>query len=114
MLCYVFFLALGPTLEAGGHVRVDIVERLLGPEAKRYVRLLAIALVVAFGAIFLWKLYVATAETFESNEVFPTATPMPVKFIWVIGPIGAAQFVLTGISMGLDECFPRTAAVSPK
>lgn len=114
MLCYVFFLALAPTLEAGGHVRVDIVERLLKPAVKRYLTILAYALIVVFGLIFLWKLYVAAAETFESNEVFPTATPMPVKFIWVIGPIGAAQFVLTGISMGIDEWTGRATPAGAK
>lgn len=114
MLCYVFFLALAPTLEAGGHVRVDIVERLLNPAARRYLALLAIALVVVFGLIFLWKVYVAAAETFESNEVFPTATPMPVKFVWVVGPVGVAQFVLTAIVLGFDAWTDRTARAGPE
>jgi TRAP-type C4-dicarboxylate transport system permease small subunit len=109
MLCYLFFLALGPALEAGAHVQVDIVERLLPPGPRRWVGLLALAMVLGFGAVFLWKLFVAAAETFESNEVFPTATAMPVKFIWVIGPIGAAQFMLTALSLGIDLLRQDTA-----
>lgn len=106
MLCYLFFLALGPALEAGTHVQVDIVERLLPPGPRRWVGLVAVALILSFGAVFLWKLYVAAAETFESNEVFPTATAMPVKFIWVIGPIGAVQFLLTALALAADLLRP--------
>ena len=107
MLCYLFFLALGPALEAGAHVQVDLVERMLPAGIRRWVGLIALGMVLAFGAVFLWKLYVAAAETVESGELFPTATALPVMFVWLVGPVGAAQFVLTAISIGLERLRPN-------
>lgn len=97
MLVYMFFLALAPALESGAHVNVDLFTEALPPAMRRYVAIMGWGLVIVFGAVFLWKLWEATAEVFDSNELFPTATPMRVKYVWVIGPVGAAQFILTAI-----------------
>ena len=97
LLVYLFFLALAPALQSGSHVTVDLFNELLPVGLQRRLLLLGHVLLVAFGCVFFWQLFVAAREAFADNELFPTATPMRVKYVWVIGPIGCAQFVLTAI-----------------
>lgn len=98
MLVYLFFLALAPALEAGSHVSVDLFRELVPPRYRRGVLVLGGALTVAFGAI-LWKMLLNdTIEAFADDNPFPASTiPMKMKYIWVIGPVGVAQFVLTAL-----------------
>ena len=95
MLMYLFFLALAPALESGSHVTVDLFNQILPARLKRPLAILGCVLVVAFGTVLLIQLLHATVEAFEDNNLFPTATPMRVKYIWIVGPVGTAQFVAT-------------------
>jgi len=97
LLVYMFFLALAPALETGGHVSVDIIEQWVSPQAWRRLRVAAVALTAVFGCILLWQLTRATVDVFVSNEMFPTAVPLRVKYVYWIGPVGALEFVLTAI-----------------
>lgn len=97
LLVYLFFLALAPALETGGHVSVDILEQWVSPQAWRRLRIAAMALTVVFGCILLWQLTRATVDVFVRDEMFPTAVPLRVKYVYWIGPVGALQFVLTAI-----------------
>ena len=98
MLVYLFFLALAPALEAGSHVSVDLFRQLVPPRLRHFVLVLGCALTVGFGAI-LWVMVLNdTIEAFADNNPFPASTiPMKMKYIWVVGPIGVAQFVLTAL-----------------
>ena len=98
MLVYLFFLALAPALEAGSHVSVDLFRQLVPQRYRRGMLLLGGALTVAFGAI-LWRMLLNdTVEAFADDNPFPASTiPMKMKYIWVIGPVGVAQFVLTAL-----------------
>ena len=98
MLVYLFFLALAPALEAGSHVSVDLFRQLVPPRLRRGVVVLGCTLTVAFGAILWIMLLNDTIEAFADNNPFPASTiPMKMKYIWVVGPIGVAQFVLTAL-----------------
>ncbi len=98
MLVYLFFLALAPTLQAGGHVSVDLFTRLIPQNSRGAVVILGAALTCFFGAVLFWMLLDETIEAFRDDIAFPASTiPVKVKYIWVIGPVGAAQFVLTAL-----------------
>ncbi len=108
LLVYLFFLALGPALEAGSHVSVDVVEHWVSAAAARRLRIAATLLTIAFGAIVLWQVSRATVDAVVRDEMFPTAVPMRVKYVYWIGPLGALQFVLTAIA-ALGELWTRSS-----
>lgn len=97
LLVYLFFLALAPALEAGTHVSVDVLTHWVSPAAARRLRIAASLLTILFGAIVLWQVTRATADAFVRDEMFPTAIPLRMKYVFWIGPLGALQFVLTAI-----------------
>ena len=97
LLVYLFFLALAPALESGSHISVDIFNQFLPARVKQPLFRFGSVLIIGFGAVFFWQLFAATSEAFADNQLFPTATPVRVKYVWIIGPIGALQFVLTAI-----------------
>ncbi len=96
MLVYLFFLALAPALEAGSHVSVDLFGQFISPRFRGGFVVLGGALTVMFGAVLFAMLLNETVEAFVDDNPFPASTiPMKVKYIWVIGPVGVAQFILT-------------------
>jgi len=97
LLVFLFFLALAPALQTGGHVSVDILQQWVSPMAWRRLRITAMTLTIAFGCILLWQLTRATVDVFETNELFPTAIPLRVKYVFWIGPVGTLEFLLTAI-----------------
>ncbi len=102
LLVYLFFLALAPALEAGAHVSVDVVLQWVSPAAARRLRITAMTLTVLFGAILLWQVTRAAVDVFVRDEMFPTAVPMRVKYVYWIGPVGTLQFLITAL-VGLCE-----------
>lgn len=107
MLCYLFFLALAPALESGHHVTVDLFERAWPDSFRRPAALAGWLFVIAFGAVLFLKLFEATYEAFVDNDLLPTAVPMKTKYVWMIGPIGALQFILTAIVLFGDALAGR-------
>jgi TRAP-type C4-dicarboxylate transport system permease small subunit len=99
LLVYVFFLALAPALENGSHVSVDILDHYLSPGSRRALRILALALVLIFGAFLLWQLTRTTIEAFEDDTLFPTLVPVKLKYVFWIGPVGMIEFLLTALAL---------------
>lgn len=108
LLVYLFFLALAPALEAGTHVSVDVVMHWISPVAARRLGIVATALTILFGLIVLWQVTRATADAFVRDEMFPTAVPMRMKYIYWIGPVGTLQFVLTAIVALAEQWTPSS------
>lgn len=96
-LLYVFFLSVGPALQSGHHVDVDLFDPLIPARLRRVQRLLGDALVLVFGAVLLWQLSAMTAEAFETGEMAFAMTPVPLKYLYWIGPVGTLLFVLTAL-----------------
>ena len=99
LLVFLFFLALAPALESGSHVAVDILEHYLGPSARRALRILALVLVLVFGAILMWQVCRTTHEAFVDDSLFPTVIPVKLKHVYWIAPLGVLQFLLTALAM---------------
>jgi TRAP-type C4-dicarboxylate transport system permease small subunit len=96
---YVFFLALGPALESGHHVVVDLFDRLLPLRLRPYQRVLGDLLTLIFAALLLWYLLQETRQVFASGETAFSVVAMPLKYIYWIGPVGALEFLLTALAL---------------
>ncbi len=97
LLLYLFFLALAPALESGHHVAVDMFDRLLPAPLRPYQAHAAAVLTAAFGSLLLWQLSRLTSQAFADDRLAPATIPIPLRWIYVLGPVGAAQFVLTAL-----------------
>lgn len=98
MLVFVFFLALGPALENGSHVSVDLLEHYLAPGPKRVLRIVAIVLTLVFGAFVMWQIWRTTYQAFVEDALFPTVIPVKLKYVYWIAPLGVLQFLLTALA----------------
>jgi TRAP-type C4-dicarboxylate transport system permease small subunit len=99
MLTYLFFLALGPALASGHHVAVDLFEGAVPRPLRRWLPLVSALLCIAFGAVLLWFLAQATLSAYLTGAQTPTMIPIPVWWVYCIGPLGALQFLLTALLM---------------
>src|SRR4051812_7451343 len=97
LLVFVFFLAVAPALQSGSHIEVDMFDSLIPKRHHKTVRLIGKLLTVAFGAIFLWYVAAFYEDIVEVDEVSFTMLIVQLKYLYWIGPIGAAQFLLTSI-----------------
>ena len=108
MLVYAFFLALAPTLEAGGHVSVDLFNQMLPRRFQGGIFILGGLLTLFFGVVLFTTLLSETLEAFADDNIFPASTvAMKMKYIWMIGPIGAAQFILTTLALLSSRLYQR-------
>jgi TRAP-type C4-dicarboxylate transport system permease small subunit len=97
ILAFVFFLAVAPALESGSHIEVDLFDPLIPRSMRKAQRLIGKALTLIFGCVFLWFVVRYYAEIVEVDELSFTMITVPLKYVYWIGPVGAAQFLLTAI-----------------
>ena len=97
LLVFVFFLALGPALESGSHIEVDMFDPLIPATWRKPVRLLGKLLTLAFAVIFFWFVFHYYYEIVELDELSFTMLTVQLKLIYWIGPVGALQFLFTAI-----------------
>ena len=97
-LLYLFFLALAPALESGHHVGVELFDSAVPRAIRRYIFHIAALLVITFGCILLWQLWRTTARAFADDRLAIAAIAVPLKWIYIAGPIGSIQFILTGLA----------------
>ncbi|MBI5910866.1 MAG: TRAP transporter small permease [Betaproteobacteria bacterium] len=96
-LLYLFFFALAPALQSGHHVAVDMFDRLLPAPMRPYQAHSAAVLTAAFGALLLWQLTRLTSQAFADSRLAQATIPLPLRWIYILGPVGTAQFVLTAL-----------------
>ena len=97
LMLVLFFFALAPTLEAGGHVSIDVLQHYLPARAGRVMRILAQVLVLVFGAFLMWQIGKHTYDAFVDDALFPTVVPIKLKHVYWVGPLGVLQFLLTAL-----------------
>lgn len=99
---YVAFLSLAPALQTGQHVAVELFEPFFPPGVRRRLGYVAALACIVFGAVFLFQLWRVTQRSFMDNRLAVAVVEMQLKWLHVVGPIGAAQFVLTAVmNLGL-------------
>src|SRR3954464_9073361 len=97
LLVFVFFLALAPTLQSGGHIEVDMFDSLIPGSLRKPVRFIGKLLTVTFAAIFFWYVSAFYQDIVEVDEISFTMLIVQLKYVYWIGPVGAFQFLLTAI-----------------
>jgi TRAP-type C4-dicarboxylate transport system permease small subunit len=97
-LVYVVFLALAPALESGHHVVVELFDAVIPHFIRPWVQHVAAVLTILFGAVLLYQLYRVTSRAFADDRLAVAAITVPLKWVYVIGPIGTAQFILTALA----------------
>ncbi|WP_153722757.1 TRAP transporter small permease [Sporosarcina cascadiensis] len=97
LLVYVFFLSLAPALQSGAHVSTDMVTSKLSPTMQWICKQIAYCLTIIYGIILFWQVLMPTIQVFSNNRIFPIVIEVPMKYVYVIAPIGTAQFVITSI-----------------
>jgi TRAP-type C4-dicarboxylate transport system permease small subunit len=96
-LVFVFFLALAPALESGHHVAVDLFDPLVPARLRRQQKIAGHLLTGAFGLTLFWYLLDMTVEAFQTDEMTYSVVPVPLKWVYWIGPVGSLEFVLTAV-----------------
>lgn len=99
ILIYVVFLSLAPALEGGHHVSVDILKEMVTKKVQNILNLIVFLLIAVFGVVFFLKVGETTLDVIKDNRVFPVETRVPMKYVYIIAPIGMLQFILTSLSL---------------
>jgi TRAP-type C4-dicarboxylate transport system permease small subunit len=103
-LLFAFFLALGPALQTGHHVSVDLFDAYVPRPLRRYTGPAGHLLTLAFAAtLFRYTLDVAI-EMFETGEMTFSVVPVALKYLYWIGPVGTLQFALTALVRFIRAC----------
>ena len=97
LLVFVFFLALAPALQSGGHIEVDMFDPLIPNFGRKPERLIGKPLTVIFGAIFFWSAPRLLPGHRGDRRISFTMLTVQLKYVYWIGPVGAFQFLLTAI-----------------
>lgn len=95
LMTFVFFLAIAPALESGSHVEVDLFDPLVPVRLRKLQRLLGKGLTLIFAGIFFAFVLKYFRTVVETDELSFTVLIIPLKYVDWIGPVGAAQFLLT-------------------
>lgn len=111
-MLYLFFFALGPALDSGHHVAVDMFDRLLPRPLRAAQPYAAAALALAFGAVLFWQLLRMTAQAFDDGRLAQATIAVPLKWIYIVGPVGAAHFMMVAL-VQLGRARWRPAAARP-
>ena len=74
------FLAVGHTLRAGAHVRMDLYVRRLAPRARRATDAVVAVLALAFSALLTWQGLQSIADAVRLGEVTLSTIRVP---LWV-------------------------------
>jgi TRAP-type mannitol/chloroaromatic compound transport system permease small subunit len=94
-----FFLLGGPyLLHAGGHVSVDLLSSHASGVQTKFLKLIAIALAIAFGVILLWFAFPLAEQSLQYRETSYTSWNPPVWPAKLVLPASALLLVLQGVA----------------
>jgi len=94
------FLALGPALRAGTHIRVMIVLSHLKGRARRAVEAITLLAAIYLAGYFAWWMAVLAQESFSYGDTSPGVLAFP---LWI--PQTAMAFGLVVFTIALLEAF---------
>lgn len=95
ILCFVVFLSVAATLQAGMHVRVDYVVGIVPRPLARVFRAVADLASIAFMALFAWQLWRLFTESLARGRVDETTLGWPLALVQWVLPAGAVLLLLT-------------------
>lgn len=101
LLVYLVFLGLPVALQEGSHVAVDIF-LLLFTRGRRTLELIGLVLTVLYGGILTWVVARYTAQAIELDWKAVSLLPIPLKYVYAVGPVGALLFTVTAVALVVD------------
>lgn len=99
LLVYIIFLGLALALQDGSHVSVDIFLLMFRGRVRRAFHLVGLVLTVLYGGILTWAVTRYTIQAIELDWKAISLVPIPLKYVYVVGPLGALLFTLTAIAL---------------
>lgn len=113
LLVFVFFLAIAPALQAGNHIEVDLFDPMFPPRWRKWQRLTGKGITLVFALVLLIFIARRYEDIVDLDELSFTMLTFPLKYIYWIGPIGAAQFLFTAaLDFMRFACTPHEAVES--
>ena len=102
LLVYIIFLGLALALQDGSHVAVDIFLLLFGGRVRRTLRLVGLVLTVLYGCVLTWVVARYTLQAIQMDWKAISLVPIPLKYVYAIGPLGALLFTLTAVFLTVE------------
>ena len=102
LLVYIIFLGLALALQDGSHVAVDIFLLLFGGRVRRTLRLVGLVLTVLYGGVLTWVVARYTLQAIQLDWKAVSLVPIPLKYVYAVGPLGALLFTLTAVFMTIE------------
>lgn len=102
LLVYIIFLGLALALQDGSHVAVDIFLLLFRGRARRALRLVGLALTVLYGGVLTWVVARYTLQAIQLDWKAISLVPIPLKYVYAVGPLGAILFTLTAVFLTVE------------
>lgn len=97
LMVYVVFLGLALALQNGAHVSVEMFLELANERTQWVLRLLGGTIVAVFGGILTWQTAVVAFDSFRYNWISSSMMAMPLKYVYLVGPVGSFLFTFTSI-----------------
>ncbi len=76
----IFALGAGPAMRAGVHVRITLLNEMLGPRVRQVLDCLANLVALAIVALIVWAMWTKTTTSYERNILATSVTKSP---LWV-------------------------------
>jgi TRAP-type transport system small permease protein len=103
MLLFSIYLALGFTLQKGGHVSVDFVVEMASPRVRRWLDRLGHLLGLAFVLAFLVQSVRVTSRQMAEGQRDISALSVPIGPISAVVPVGLTLLALTYLLVFIDS-----------
>lgn len=102
MLAGASFLALGHTLRAGGHIRVNLLVARLPRVVQRWAEIAVIAGATALTAFALWFMGALVLESLHYGDVSPGIVPVPLWAPQTVVCAGLALLLVALVDTGVE------------
>jgi TRAP-type C4-dicarboxylate transport system permease small subunit len=103
MLLYSIYLALGFTLQRGGHVSVEVVVEMASPRVRRWLDRLGHVLGLTFVSVFLVQSVRVTSRQLTEGQRDISALSLPMGPVSAAVPVGLALLALTYVLVLIDS-----------
>jgi TRAP-type C4-dicarboxylate transport system permease small subunit len=107
LLVYSIYLALGYTLQKGGHVSVDVIVEMVSAPARRWLDRLGHVLGLTFVLVFLAQSVRITSRQIGEGQRDISALSTPLGLISAALPIGLSLLAITYVLVLIDSLLHR-------
>jgi len=103
LLVYIVFLGLALALQEGSHVAVDLFLEIVHGRVRQVLRVIGLLITVFYGGVLTWVVTRYALQAFQMNWKSASLIAVPLKYVYVVGPVGAFLFTLTAIGLTIES-----------